>query len=103
MINAVPPRYSSEELNLSTRTQCAVCRTHDDGHSRRWVLCPMLDEKPICYGCCLDFQSLARSLEFEDDPFRDLFDTVSRERNVSVPSLRLRCLEHQQQIVSADL
>jgi len=42
-------------------------------------------------------------LEFEDDPFRDLFDSLSRQTGKPVPKLRLVCLEHQQEIVSARL
>lgn len=59
--------------------------------------------QPICYGCCLDYQGLARSLEFENDPFRNLFHSLSKQTGKPVAKLRLECLEHQQEIVSERL
>ena len=101
MINAVPRRYSSAELNIAPDARCPLCRTSERGG--RWVLCPMIGGQPICYGCCLDYQGLARAVDFEDDPFRDLFDDLSRQTGLPVVTLRRRCLEHQQEIVSEQL
>jgi hypothetical protein len=42
-------------------------------------------------------------LEFEDDPFRDLFESLSQQTGAPVAKLRLECLEHQQEIVSERL
>jgi hypothetical protein len=42
-------------------------------------------------------------VDFEDDPFRDLFDDLSRQTGLPVVKLRLRCLEHQQEVVSEQL
>lgn len=42
-------------------------------------------------------------MEFEDDPFRDLFDSLAHKTGELVATLRLKCLEHQQEIVSERL
>lgn len=103
MINAVPPRYKAADLNIAPNAKCALCKTIDTSQDRRWVVCPLVNGQAICYGCCLDYQGLARTLEFEDDPFRDLFDSLAHKTGESVATLRLKCLEHQQEIVSERL
>jgi hypothetical protein len=63
----------------------------------------MVDNVPICYGCCLDLQDLARTLGFEADPFRDLFDKVATVTNRGVRELRQTCLDHQQELIDRQL
>jgi hypothetical protein len=75
----------------------------DTSITRDWVRCPLVDDAPICLGCCFDYQSVARSEDFASHPYRGLFDDVSRRLRRSVPDLRMRCLEHQQEIVAENL
>lgn len=104
MINAVPPRYTSGDLSLTPGAKCRLCQSGQSGRvTQRWVLCPMVGGQPICYGCCLDYQGLARSLDFEDNPFRDDFDSLSRKLGIPVAELRHTCLGHQQDIVLEQL
>jgi hypothetical protein len=63
----------------------------------------MLENQGICFGCCLGLQSLARATDFDNDPYRGLFDDVAKETRVSVASLRQICLTHQQEIVAEKL
>lgn len=102
MLNAIPRRYADAELGLSRAAECLLCRT-SDLIEREWVLCPLVGGKPICLGCCLDLQRLARAVDFYEDPWRDLFEEVARQTGLPVATLRLRCLEHQQEIVADEL
>ena len=104
-INAVPERYTSAELGCARDAPCPLCRTceTDEGIDRLWVVCPLVGGRPICEGCCLDYQGLARSEVFDDDPVRGLFDDLSFRTGMSVSALRRKCLEHQQEIVSDQL
>ena len=63
----------------------------------------MLRDATICYGCCLDLQSLARAKDFDSDPFRDLLDSLSQRTSRPVLELRKTCLEHQQELISVQL
>ena len=63
----------------------------------------MLGNKGICFGCCLDLQSLARATDFDNDPFRGLFDDVAKKTRMPAASLRRICLTHQQEIVAEKL
>lgn len=102
-MNAVPERLVAGQLGLSERDACPSCSTSDADGTRRWVRCPMFDSRAICYGCCLDLQDLARSLDFEEDPFRDLFSKVGRLTGKDVRQLRATCLEHQQELIGIQL
>jgi len=101
MLNAVPSRYTAAELDLGPRAECELCHTRDA--ERDWVLCPLVHGRPICYGCCLDLQGLARSGDFDTNPFRGLFDDLARKTGSTAGALRLRCLEHQEAIVAEQL
>lgn len=59
-----------------------------------WVPCPMVDDGMICLGCCLDFQSVARSEVFDTHSHND-FPSVAKDKGVSVDSLRQMCIKHQ--------
>lgn len=63
----------------------------------------MLSDAPICFGCCLDLQDLARTADFKDDPFRDLFDELAAKTGRSVHELRATCLRHQQELIADQL
>jgi hypothetical protein len=105
MINAVPPRYSATELGIPITAPCLVCNSRSEGEAehREWVLCPMLDQRSICLGCCLDYQGLARATDFETDPFRDLFVNLSQTTGKGVSQLRRICINHQREIVARRL
>jgi hypothetical protein len=105
MYNAVPRRYAATELGMKQDAACALCggRELDPEIPQDWVRCPMVRDRPIGLGCCLDYQGVARAQDFESDALRDLFETLSRRTNQSVAVLRLQCLRHQRQIVSERL
>ena len=55
----------------------------------------MLDGEYICYGSCLDLQSLARSEDFYEDSFLDLFKVVTKMEKHTLREARNLCLNHQ--------
>jgi hypothetical protein len=105
MYNAVPPRHVAQELGLRPDAACPLCGTRETNPDiqREWVRCPMVQNKPIDLGCCLDHQGVARAEDFESDSYRDLFETLSRRIGRSVAVLRLQCLQHQQEIIAERL
>lgn len=102
MYNAVPRRYTAKEFGLAPDAACAICGTRetDPELEQEWVRCPMVRNGPIGLGCCLDYQGVARAEAFDSDVYRDLFDTLSRRTARSVATLRLQCLQHQQEIIA---
>lgn len=102
MYNAVPRRYTAREVGVAPDAPCALCGTRETNSEveQEWVRCPMVRNRPIGLGCCLDHQDVARAEAFESDIYRDLFDTLSRRTGRSVSILRLQCLQHQQEIIA---
>ena len=100
-MNAVPPRFSLKNLQGYENYICPLSNISAIGvnASERWVFCPLVDEKLIGYGSCLDFQGLARAEDFETDPFIDLFKELSYKSGKSVEELRQICLKHQAQLL----
>ena len=103
--SAIPRRFSAKELALRPDSACALCGTRETDISiqRDWVLCPLVSNKAICLGCCLDYQGLARATDFATDVYRGLFDDLARRMDRSVDELRLVCLNHQQEIIGEQL
>lgn len=100
-MNAVPPRFSLKNLQGYENYVCPLSNISamEANAPERWVFCPLVDEKPIGYGSCLDFQGLARAEDFETDPFVDLFKKLSVKTGKSVKELRQVCLKHQIQLL----
>ena len=100
-MNAVPQRFSLKNFPSYEDYVCPLSNisASETGAPQRWVFCPLVDEKPIAYGSCLDFQGLARAEDFETDPFIDLFKELSHKTGKSVKELRRICLKHQAQLL----
>ncbi len=99
--DVIPPRLMPEEIVQLGIYDCPLCKaqnTLDEGDIG-WVRCPMVDNRAICLGCCLDFQGVARSEVFDEHPYRDLFDDAAQLTDKSVDELRLICLRHQEEIL----
>lgn len=98
-INAVPKRMCSSQL-----PECYTCPidrvTKSSDGKARWVRCPLVSEKFISYGSCLDLQGLARSEEFYSDSFVDLFENIAEQRGISMGSARVICLRHQSDLLT---
>lgn len=105
-MDAAPRHISAHEVDASGRYRCPLCgaptATTEEGDTG-WVHCPMLDDKIICLGCCLDYQSVARSDNFSRHPCREDFDRLSKMTNKDVTTLRRICMEHQVCVLQADL
>jgi hypothetical protein len=97
----IPPKLTGAQVDPKGTYQCPLCRsqTSADPVDTGWVRCPMLDERAICLGCCVDYQAVARAEEFERHPFRDLFNDAARVTGRSIDEVRRRCLEHQAAIL----
>jgi hypothetical protein len=101
-MSIIPHRITSQSIDPQGRYRCPLCQsqTTGDKHNTGWVQCPMVGNRPICLGCCVDHQAAARADDFERHPYRSLFDVVARLTGAPVPTLRRTCLEHQSEILS---
>lgn len=97
-MNAVPKRFSSLEINNYKTYHCPISgvAAYSNNASTRWVNCPMVNDRPICYGLCLDLQSIARDDEFE---YVEDFYELSKKLKIDVAKLRKICLSHQREIL----
>lgn len=94
-VNAVPRRLRSVEIPEGYKCPVnGVSSSRDD--DVRWVACPLFLGDFISYGSCLDLQGLARSEEFESDPYRDMFEDIAKQRGASLAAVRMQCLCHHQ-------
>lgn len=102
--HAIPTYLTGQELDTSGQYKCPLCtvQTTSDKVDTGWVYCPMLNNHAICLGCCIDYQKVARSEDFDGHPFRDLFDTACQITNRQVSLLRKLCLIHQESIVEEE-
>lgn len=104
-MEAIPKYVPSRELDRAAGYVCPLCEVQSTSSEPDigWVYCPMLDDSPICLGCCIDHQTVARSDDFDGHAYRNLFDDVSQSTGEDVLSLRRVCLQHQESIVTESL
>lgn len=104
-MEAIPETFEASQIDPRGRYKCPLCdiQTTSDEADTGWVHCPMLNDRPICLGCCLDLQNIARSENFMAHPYRGLFDEVGLKTGKDVTELRQICLRHQEAIVRADI
>lgn len=102
---AIPRNLSGEELSEGPRYKCPLCRFQRTGDEADtgWVKCPLVDERAICLGCCIDYQSVARSDDFEHSAYKDLFTILARDRSINVSALRKKCMDHQLEVIDERL
>ena len=103
-MDAVPPIVSGLEVDPAGRYTCPLCKVQNagDASDTGWVACPMID-RMICLGSCLDFQSIARSSEFENHPWRSMFEELAQTTGDKVQRLRWSCLRHQIDVIDDQL
>lgn len=104
-MHAVPPFHSADEVDGRRGHRCLLCGVEDttDPADPGWVRCPLVGDQFVCLGSCLEFQSVARSRDFERHAARDLFDALANDSGRSRSALRLACLRHQLQELDAQL
>lgn len=100
-MEAIPETYKATDIDQTGRYKCPLCedQTTGDEVDTGWVLCPMLQGKPICLGCCLDYQNVARLEDFDENPYHDLFDEAAEKTGKAAVALRRNCLAHQEEIL----
>ncbi|CAN5300899.1 hypothetical protein BH10ACI1_BH10ACI1_29740 [soil metagenome] len=100
-MKAIPKIFKASETNEKDYYSCPLCEVQKIGDKADtgWVLCPMVDNNFICLGCCLDYQTVAISEQFEDHPFYGLFKDLAKEKSSTPTKLRLICLQHQEMIL----
>jgi hypothetical protein len=99
-MNAIPPVLDARQVEANEggkRYPCPLCsvQTTADAADTGWVKCPLVGHRPICLGCCLDHQKVARHQGSEPHPFTDLFDTLAGKVGRPIRDLMLECLTHQ--------
>jgi hypothetical protein len=100
-------------LNINTSTETLqdfktfpLCGKIDTSivSSIQLVACPMVDDKLIELGCCIDSQSTAREEDFKNQVFyEEIFVATSESVNKKVDSLRKICLAHQIAILEGQI
>lgn len=102
--HVIPPVFKADQIAGQVPYICPTCHVQSTAEEADpgWVNCPMVDNKPICLSCCIDFQKAARADDFEDHPLFDLFDDLSRTDGRLTGELRKLCLLHQEHIVEKD-
>lgn len=105
VMDAAPRAVTAREIDPTGRYKCPLCTAQTTGSAVDigWVFCPMINERPICSGCCLDYQSVAVSEDFDGHPAREDFDNLSHRTGLGVERLRLVCLEHQESVLLDEL
>ena len=66
-MEAIPETFKARNIERTGRYKCPLCEDQSTGDEvdTGWVLCPMLEGRPICLGCCLDYQNVARLEDFD--------------------------------------
>jgi hypothetical protein len=97
--------FRAEDIDPSGTYQCPTCKVQNTASEpdTGWILCPMLDDEAICLGCCFDYQSIVRSDDYENHPFRNDLDSLAAKTNKHPNDLRRVCLSHQIQICLFEL
>jgi hypothetical protein len=100
-----PAVLTKHEVCSSDQHSCPLCKVENTAsdYDIGWVICPMVNHKPICRGCCFDYQSIARSPEYLTHPYRDDFEGLAKMVDNEVADVRLVCLQHQEVILTEDL
>lgn len=97
--------FRAKELDQSDIYQCPICKVENTASEPDigWILCPMINNQAICLGCCFDYQSIVRSDNYDNHPFRDDLDSLAAKNNKHPNDLRKTCLSHQIQICLFEL
>ena len=104
MTLAVPKVLSAAQLDPTGRYRCPLCEAQSTAEEADpgWVSCP-LAQNAVCFGCCVDYQSVARATDFSVHPWRDLFDLAAEKTGKDVAAPRRVCLGHQEEITQRGL
>ena len=104
-MQAIPRVVPGRVVDPTGRYRCPLCSVQSTGDDADtgWVRCPMMADRMICLGSCIDHQAVARAENFEDDPERDLFFSVSEISGSPVTDLRRICMEHQVAVIDLRL
>lgn len=104
-MHAIPPTIAGTDVDPSGSYECPLCRVQSTGDEidTGWVACPMVMDRMICLGSCIDYQKVARSLRSPDHPEDQMFTNLAIATRSSIEALRLKCLRHQVQIIDDQL
>lgn len=103
-MNVYPPEIPSASLDPSGRYVCPLCDTETtQDASGTWVRCPLVGERYVCLGCCIDHQGAAREENVADGPEGDLFVDLARASGHSLGELVRTCRVHQLSLVDEQL
>lgn len=101
-MNIIPTLHNSKVLKEFFKEDytCPLCNASStsEPHDPMWVYTPIIDQ-PICQGCCYDYYSAARSRDFENHFYRNLFDEASEITGNTPHDIRLACLKHQEALL----
>lgn len=100
-MHAVPTRKSGRATDPSGKYRCPVCvvQTTGDEFDTGWVSCPVLGGVPLCLGCCIDQQGIARAEDISRHPFRADFNKLAVVAGKSLIVARMTCMAHQVEVL----
>lgn len=101
----VPESIPEGDKSLRVGYACPVCKhqTYPSKTDTGWVLCPLIRNRSLCLGCCIDLQGAAVAEDFQRHSDNRLFEKLSTSQNKTVVRLRLICLDHQLELVDRSL
>ena len=101
MFFVMPKRISQNQVQAKELDTFPLCFELDFSTpgTDDFVLCPMVGQKHITEGCCMDTQAAALSSDFSAHPYYDIFQKSSVALETDIDVLRKTCLRHQAAIL----
>ena len=99
-MNAIPPSAPIPHVADSVY-RCPVSGTPATGVDarERWVRCPLVNNRVIFIGSCLDLQAVARSKDFWNHVYVGMFEKLAAQSGTATAELRRVCLTHQVEVL----
>ena len=104
-MHAIPPIVPGLKVDATGQYVCPLCNVQHAGDDvdTGWVECPMLGNRMICLGSCIDYQNIARSADFDVHPEIRLFRELAQVTHDDIEVLRWTCLRHQAKVIDDQL
>ena len=102
---AIPPVVPGRDIDPTGKYVCPLCNVQrtTEPTDTGWVECPMIQNRMICLGSCIDHQGAALSFDFDTHYDAQLFYILAQSTDDDVSHLRWICLCHQVQVIDDQL
>lgn len=101
----MPKVLNSSEINEKGKYIDPLCKAqaNTDAVDGGWVYCPMIHNKLIALGCCIEAQTVALSSDFHKALDFEIFGDAQLLTSLPLTKLRAACLEHQVSLIIEEL